>query len=46
MPARIADLRATGERFTSELPRGLDPKGSALLEAPEGTLLLLLQAED
>jgi catechol 2,3-dioxygenase-like lactoylglutathione lyase family enzyme len=46
MPARIADLRTAGERFSSELPRGLDPQGSALLEAPEGTLLLLLQAED
>jgi catechol 2,3-dioxygenase-like lactoylglutathione lyase family enzyme len=46
MPARIAGLRAAGERFASDLPRGLDPAGSALLEAPEGTLLLLLQARD
>ncbi len=46
MSARIETLLAAGERFASGLPRGLDPKGSALLEAPEGTLLLLLQAED
>ena len=45
MPARIAALRAAGERFASNLPRGLDSQRSALLEAPEGTLLLLLQAE-
>jgi len=46
MPVRIEALRAAGERCAADLPRGLDPRRSALLEAPEGTLLLLLQAED
>lgn len=46
MPTRIAALRATGESFVDELPRGLDPEANALLAAPEGTLLLLLEAED
>jgi catechol 2,3-dioxygenase-like lactoylglutathione lyase family enzyme len=45
MPARIAGLRAAGERFATDLPHELDPKGSALLEAPEGTQLLLLTEE-
>jgi hypothetical protein len=46
MTARIGALRAAGERFSAALPRGLDPQRSALLQAPEGTLLLLLQAEE
>lgn len=41
MPARIAALRDSGHRFAPRLPRGLDPQGYALLEAPEGTWLLL-----
>jgi hypothetical protein len=28
-----------------ELPRGLDPKSNALIESPDGTLLLLLHEE-
>jgi hypothetical protein len=46
MPERIAALRAAGEAVFEELPRGLHPDANALLAAPEGTLLLLLQAED
>ena len=42
MPQRILKLRAAGVAFASSLPRGLAPAGNALLEAPEGTLLLLL----
>jgi catechol 2,3-dioxygenase-like lactoylglutathione lyase family enzyme len=41
MPARIAELRERGHRFAPRLPRGLDPHEHALLEAPEGTWLLL-----
>jgi hypothetical protein len=41
MAGRIARLRDAGVKFES-LPRGLDAPGHALLEAPEGTLLLLL----
>ena len=33
--------QATRHRFVPRLPRGLDPREHALLEAPEGTLLLL-----
>ena len=29
-----------------ELPRGLDPGSNALLESPDGTLLLLLHDPD
>jgi hypothetical protein len=28
-----------------DLPRGLDPQRNALLESPDGTLLLLLHAD-
>jgi hypothetical protein len=41
MTGRIAALRDRGHRFVPRLPRGLDPHGNALLEAPEGTWLLL-----
>jgi len=44
MPARIARIRELGIREQSGLPRGLDSKANALIEAPEGTMLLLLQA--
>jgi hypothetical protein len=40
MPA-LAELRAGGHRFAPRLPRGLDAHQYALLEAPEGTWLLL-----
>jgi catechol 2,3-dioxygenase-like lactoylglutathione lyase family enzyme len=41
MPARISSLREAGVEFAA-LPRGLAADGNALLQAPEGTLLLLL----
>jgi catechol 2,3-dioxygenase-like lactoylglutathione lyase family enzyme len=41
MGERIERLRALGCE-SAELPRGLDPRHCALLEAPEGTALLLL----
>jgi catechol 2,3-dioxygenase-like lactoylglutathione lyase family enzyme len=42
MPDRIASLRDQGYRFAQRLPRTLAAIGAAMLEAPEGTLLLLL----
>ncbi len=41
MPERIAALRDQGHRFVERLPRGMNPRDNALLEAPEGTWLLL-----
>ena len=41
MPERIAALRANGHRFVDRLPRGMNARENALLEAPEGTWLLL-----
>jgi catechol 2,3-dioxygenase-like lactoylglutathione lyase family enzyme len=41
MPERIAALREQGYRFVERLPRGMSPRDNALLEAPEGTWLLL-----
>jgi catechol 2,3-dioxygenase-like lactoylglutathione lyase family enzyme len=41
MAARIANLREQGHRFVERLPRGMDATANALLEAPEGTWLLL-----
>jgi catechol 2,3-dioxygenase-like lactoylglutathione lyase family enzyme len=45
MPARLERLRELDVSFTDELPRGLDAQENALLESPEGTILLLLKAE-
>lgn len=42
MPARIAELRERGYRFASRIPRALAAAGAAVLEAPEGTALLLV----
>jgi len=42
MRGKIDRLRKLGVPFAPELPRALAGKGAALLEAPEGTLLLLL----
>jgi hypothetical protein len=42
MAARIADLRERGYRFASRTPRALAATGAAVLEAPEGTALLLV----
>jgi catechol 2,3-dioxygenase-like lactoylglutathione lyase family enzyme len=44
--ARIAALRERGFEPGDELPDGLDPATNASLVAPEGTRLLILQAED
>lgn len=41
MTERTAALRERGYRFVERLPRGIDPRLFALLEAPEGTWLLL-----
>ena len=41
MPDRIAELRDQGHRFAPRLPRGMNARENALLEAPEGTWLLL-----
>jgi catechol 2,3-dioxygenase-like lactoylglutathione lyase family enzyme len=45
MPARIGQLRDQGTRMSDELPRGLDPDSNAMIESPDGTLLLLLHDE-
>ena len=45
MTARVAQLRDQGIRMSDEMPRGLDPRHNALIESPDGTLLLLLQTE-
>lgn len=42
VPQQRARLRARDVRLREPLPRALDPDSSALLEAPEGTLLWLL----
>jgi catechol 2,3-dioxygenase-like lactoylglutathione lyase family enzyme len=41
MGERIERIKALGVATSNELPRGLDPRHCALLEAPEGTALLL-----
>ncbi|HEV7431490.1 MAG TPA: hypothetical protein VGN77_00500 [Steroidobacteraceae bacterium] len=45
MPARLEALAGSGIVGGAELPAGLDRNANALLEAPEGTLLLLVSAE-
>lgn len=45
MDTRIAALREQGHRFARRLPRALAASGAAILEAPEGTQLLLLADE-
>jgi hypothetical protein len=46
MPERIVALRDRGYRMPDRLPRGMNPRENALLEAPEGTWLLLTTASD
>jgi len=46
MGERIERLRSLDITMSDELPRGLDPRHSALLRAPEGTALLLTTAVD
>ena|SRR5690348_12383299 len=43
MPTRIAHLRELALGPLEPPPRGLDPKANAVLAAPEGTALLLLE---
>jgi len=46
MGERIERLRALDVAMSDELPRGLDPRSAALLRAPEGTAILLINAVD
>ena len=46
MGERIERLRSLDVAMSDELPRGLDPRSAALLRAPEGTALLLINAMD
>ena len=46
MGERIERLRALDVVMSDDLPRGLDPRSVALLRAPEGTALLLINAVD
>jgi hypothetical protein len=46
MGERIETLRAQGHEMSGDLPRGLDPRHCAMLVAPEGTVLLLINAVD
>lgn len=46
MGERIERLRALGQKLSGDLPRGLDPRHCALLEAPEGTAMLLINSVD
>jgi catechol 2,3-dioxygenase-like lactoylglutathione lyase family enzyme len=45
MRERLARLRERGFRLSDEMPDGLDEATNAILEAPEGTKLLLMQSE-
>lgn len=46
MGERIERLRSLGIELSEDLPRGLDPRHSALIESPEGIGLLLVNALD
>ena len=46
MGERIERLRALGIEFSDNLPKGLDPRHTGLLIAPEGTALLLINSLD
>lgn len=45
MGTRLARLRDKGFRLSDEMPDSLDDATNAILEAPEGTRLLLMQAD-
>jgi catechol 2,3-dioxygenase-like lactoylglutathione lyase family enzyme len=45
MRERLARIRAQGVKESAELPRGLPAAANALIEAPEGTAMLLLEGE-
>jgi hypothetical protein len=46
MRERLACLKERGLQFSDEMPDSLDERCNAILIAPEGTRLLLLQSED
>jgi predicted lactoylglutathione lyase len=46
MRERLARLRERGLRLLDDMPDSLDDSTNAILEAPEGTRLLLMQAEN
>ena len=46
MPERLHLLRERGFQLVDEMPDSLDESSNAILIAPEGTRLLLLQSED
>ena len=46
MPERIAQLRERGFTLTDDMPDSLEISANAVLIAPEGTRLLLLEAQD
>jgi len=46
MGERIERLRSLDIAMSDDLPRGLDPRSAALMRAPEGTALLLINAVD
>ena len=46
MGERIERLRGLDVPMSEDLPRGLDPRSAALLRAPEGTAILLINAVD
>ena len=46
MGERIERIKALGIESSDALPRGLDPRHCALIEAPEGTALLLINTID
>jgi len=45
MRERLVKLREMGVKESGALPRGLPAAGNALIEAPEGTPILLLEGE-
>ena len=46
MAERIADLREKGCRLLDRLPRGMNSRDNAILEAPEGTWLMLTTSNE
>lgn len=46
MAEQIADLREKGYRLLDRLPRGMNSRDNALLEAPEGTWFMLTTSND
>jgi hypothetical protein len=46
MRERLARLRERGMKLSDEMPDSLDESTNAILVAPEGTRLLLMQSED